>query len=252
VPHAHDDAVTLAEDSGATQVDVLANDTDADGDPLSVGSVQQPGHGTVTCAATVCGYEPAPNFHGSDSFRYAVTDGSLTAFATVSVTVTPVDDPPTAGSIEVRAVSGSPTGLDLLATATDVDGDEVTLLGHADPRHGTLSCGPGAHCTYTSAAGYTGPDSFTYTVSEVPSAARTAAGRLSASATTIEALLTATGEVRIEVVAAPTAGRAGGGLGSLARTGSDVGVVWSAALALLATGLALLMVAAVDRGRRST
>ena len=77
---------------------MLANDTDLDGDTLSVSSVTAPAHGTA--AANPDGtitYTPAANYNGADSFSYTVGDGNGgTATATVTVTVTGVNDGPVA------------------------------------------------------------------------------------------------------------------------------------------------------------
>ena len=54
----------------------------------------------------------------------------------------------------------------MLANDTDVDGDLLTVSGSTNGTHGTATCGVGGTCTYTPAAGYSGPDSFTYTVSD--------------------------------------------------------------------------------------
>ena len=97
-----DDAATVAEDSAATAVDVLANDTDVDGGPKSIASVTQPANGTVviTGGGTGLTYQPNANYCNSppgttpDTFTYTLTPGGSTA--TVTVTVTCVDDPPVA------------------------------------------------------------------------------------------------------------------------------------------------------------
>ena len=98
-PVAVDDTATVAEDSRAHAIDVLANDTDPDtGDTLTITAVTQPANGTVviTGAGTVT-YTPDANFTGTDTFTYTVTDGAVaTDTATVTVTVTPVNDAPTA------------------------------------------------------------------------------------------------------------------------------------------------------------
>ena len=96
-PTAVDDSATVAEDSGASAIDVLANDTDTDGGPKSVASVTQPANGTVVITGGGSGltYQPAANFCSAtpDTFTYTLNGGDS---ATVSVTVTCVDDPPTA------------------------------------------------------------------------------------------------------------------------------------------------------------
>ncbi len=100
-PTAGNDAITVAEDSGATVVNVLANDSFAPdvGETLTVTAVTQPANGTVTLVAGVVSYTPNANYFGTDSFTYTVSDGNGgTATATVNVTVTAVNDNPTAGN----------------------------------------------------------------------------------------------------------------------------------------------------------
>ena len=81
-------SATTPQDTPVT-VDVLANDTDPNGDVLSVTSVSTPGHGTVAIVAGGVRYTPAAGFVGSDSFGYSISDGhGGTAAAIVSVTVT--------------------------------------------------------------------------------------------------------------------------------------------------------------------
>ncbi|NOY46225.1 MAG: tandem-95 repeat protein, partial [Deltaproteobacteria bacterium] len=124
-PVAANDAATTDEDTPVA-VEVLVNDSDVDGDALSVTAVGSPTHGTVSWGPSSVTYTPDPNYHGMDSFTYTVSDGSATAGAEVTVTVLPVNDPP--------AISGSPP---LLAparseyrftpTASDADGDALTF-----------------------------------------------------------------------------------------------------------------------------
>ena len=72
-PNAVDNSLTTAEDT-AGNVNVLANDTDVDGDTLTVTTLTPTAaHGTVSCtAAGVCTYTPAANYNGPDSFTYTV------------------------------------------------------------------------------------------------------------------------------------------------------------------------------------
>jgi VCBS repeat-containing protein len=99
VPAATDDAYSTAEDTQLT-VDapgVLANDSDADGDALSAVVGSGLAHGTLTLNANGSfAYTPAANFNGADSFTYRASDGSATSnLATVSITVSSVNDAPT-------------------------------------------------------------------------------------------------------------------------------------------------------------
>ncbi len=88
-PVAVADAATTAEDT-AVSIAVLTNDSDLDGDTLTVSAATTPAHGTaaVNPDGTIT-YTPAANYNGADSFSYTVGDGNGgTATATVSVTVT--------------------------------------------------------------------------------------------------------------------------------------------------------------------
>jgi len=87
VPVARDDSATTSANV-AVDINVLGNDTDADGDTLSIASVTQPAHGTASINGASAHYVPATGFSGSDSFSYNVTDGADSASATVAVTVT--------------------------------------------------------------------------------------------------------------------------------------------------------------------
>jgi hypothetical protein len=153
------------EDAAATSVDVLANDTDVDGGPKTVASVVQPAHGTVTIAgdSRSVSYKPDANFCGSDSFTYKLNGGSQ---ATVSVTVNCVDDPPVAvDDSKTVAQDSGPTSVDVLANDTDLDGGPKSVASATQPAHGTSAvAGDSGSVSYQPAAGYCGPDSFTYTL----------------------------------------------------------------------------------------
>jgi hypothetical protein len=93
-PLAMDDTLTTAEDT-AVEAGVLANDHDPDGDTLSVTAVTQGAHGAVALQAGGVVYTPSADYAGPDAFGYTVSDGrGGTASATVTVTVTAVNDPP--------------------------------------------------------------------------------------------------------------------------------------------------------------
>ncbi|MCU9840596.1 Ig-like domain-containing protein, partial [Ruegeria sp. WL0004] len=89
--------------------DVLANDTDVDGGPQSIASVTQPGNGSVvfTGGGTGLTYQPDPNFFGIDTFTYSLTPGGSTA--TVTVTVTAVNDAPEVSVTQVVAALAEDT-----------------------------------------------------------------------------------------------------------------------------------------------
>jgi hypothetical protein len=164
-PVAVNDSATFAEDSGANAVDVLADDTDIDGGPKTVGAKTDGAHGTVAITGGGSGltYQPAANYCGSDSFTYELNGGST---ATVSVTVTCVDDPPTAVADSDTVLENSAAqAIDVLANDTDIDGGPISVTGKTNGAHGSVATiGGGAGLTYQPEANYCGPDSFTYTL----------------------------------------------------------------------------------------
>ena len=109
-PNAVADSKSLLEGADATAIDVLANDTDKDGGTKSVASATQPAHGTVVVSGGGTGltYKPAAGYCDTtpDTFKYKLNGGSE---ATVSVTVTCVDDPPPADQ-GTPADPGTPSG----------------------------------------------------------------------------------------------------------------------------------------------
>ncbi len=128
LPEAADDAASTVEDVAVT-VDVLANDTDPDGDGLSMASVSAPGNGTAAISAGGVLYTPAANWHGTDRFTYTVDDGrGGTAEAAVEVTVAPVNDAPEAvGTIPAQSLDegGEPARIELGPFFDDLDGDAL-------------------------------------------------------------------------------------------------------------------------------
>ncbi len=89
-PVAVDDSGTTTQDTPVI-IDVLENDSDQDGDTLSVLTTSDPGNGTVEVLTDqTVEYTPVNGFSGDDQFTYTISDGYLTATATVTVSVTPV------------------------------------------------------------------------------------------------------------------------------------------------------------------
>jgi VCBS repeat-containing protein len=179
------DEPVAAADSGSTDEDVpltvaaaqgvLANDTDPDGGPLTATKVSDAAHGAVTLNPDGSyRYEPAPDYHGEDSFAYRASDGAAdSSTATVTITVGPVDDAPAAAddAITVRQDAAS-SPVDVLANDTDVDGGPKRVAAVDDPSRGQatvaadgsgLSYAPDPdYCNSGSDGG--GPDTFGYTL----------------------------------------------------------------------------------------
>jgi VCBS repeat-containing protein len=129
-------------------------------DPLTWTIVTQPSHGVLSGTGAAKTYTPALNYNGPDSFTFRVNDGTVNSnTATVSITVTAVNDAPVAN---VQSVStNEDTAKAITLVATDVENNPLTWAIVAQPAHGALS-GTAPALTYTPAANYTGADSFTF------------------------------------------------------------------------------------------
>lgn len=166
-PVAADDSAVTAEDQPVT-VAVLANDIDPDGDPLTPTVTTGPANGTavVNAATGTIVYTPDENFNGVDSFTYTVSDGLKTDTATVTVTVTPVDDAPVAKDDAASGPEGTAIVIDVLANDTDVDGGPkvITAVTQPESGNGTVTY-VGGTVTYTPVdPEFSGEDTFTYTL----------------------------------------------------------------------------------------
>src|SRR5438067_4028505 len=156
-PVANAQSVTTAEDTAAA---ITLTGSDVDGDALTYVVATQPAHGTLTGTAPNVTYTPALNYNGPDSFTFTVKDATLVSTAaTVTITVTPVNDPPVANAQSVTTAEDTAEAITL--TGSDVDGDALTFTIATQPAHGTLT-GTAPNLTYTPAANYNGPDSFTF------------------------------------------------------------------------------------------
>ena len=150
---------------------VLANDTDADGDPLTATLVSGPAHGSVNFNADgTFSYTPLANHNGDDTFTYKAFDGALYGpVTTVTLIAFPVNDAPVAlddayATDEDQALTIAAPGV--LANDSDVDGDSLTPTLVTGPAHGTLVFNGDGSFTYSPVANFNGSDSFTYTVSD--------------------------------------------------------------------------------------
>ena len=143
---------------------VLANDSDPDGDELSAILVSQPGNGSVQLNSNgTFSYTPNAGFSGNDSFSYRANDGELNSGqATVSLTVgetIPPNRPPRA----VNDPFGSNyAGKNVLANDIDPDGDTLTAAVVSSPQSGDLNLRSDGSFTYTPEPGFSGDVSFTY------------------------------------------------------------------------------------------
>ena len=165
LPVAGDDAAATAEDTPVS-ISVLANDSDLDGDPLTIVNAGQPANGAAATNGTQLVYTPAANFHGVDAFVYTVADGhGGQASALIVVTVTPVNDNPVALPDSAATAIDTAVTIAVLNNDSDVDGDTLSVSTLGLPAHGGATT-DGVTVTYTPNAGFIGSDSFSYTVSD--------------------------------------------------------------------------------------
>jgi hypothetical protein len=152
-------SVSVAEDTG---VPVLLGATDADLDPLTFTVVVGPTKGTLSGTPPNLVYLPNTNAFGADTFTFLANDGAVdSAPATVSLTITPINDAPVA---QAAAVSGPEDSvIPVLLTALDVDGDalEYTVVG--SPSSGTLIGTPPA-LSYIPPTNFHGTDTLRFKV----------------------------------------------------------------------------------------
>ncbi|MBN8820645.1 MULTISPECIES: Ig-like domain-containing protein [unclassified Spirosoma] len=155
---------------------VLANDTDKLGNPASLTNVTvpvagQPANGTVTAGANGClVYTPAPGFTGTDSFTYTICDKvDPTKCSSTTVTIVVNSKAPTANPDNQTTPFNTPVTVCVLANDTDKLGNparltNVTTPVAGQPANGTVTAGANGCLVYTPAPGFTGTDSFTYTI----------------------------------------------------------------------------------------
>jgi hypothetical protein len=166
-PVAVGDSASTPEDT-AVVVDVLGGDTDVDGDALAVASVGAGANGLATVGVGgLVTYTPTEGWSGTDSFTYVVADGAGgTDTATVTVTVAPVNDAPTAGDDAYAGAEGAPIVGNVLDNDSDEDGDVLTVFAWGGPAGGSLTGAPDGTFTYTPAAGFSGTVTVTYDVTD--------------------------------------------------------------------------------------
>ncbi|MFG1248770.1 Ig-like domain-containing protein [Xanthobacter flavus] len=187
-PVAQDDTRTIAEDTALViqASSLVGNDTDLDGDSLTVTAVGEASHGTVALVNGQITFIPDADYNGPASFTYTVSDGKGgTDIATVAVNVAPVNDAPVAGDDTLsmnedsalvifpgaypgisipRPTVALPTS-SVLGNDTDAEGDALTIVAVGGASHGSVELINGTLVFYPD-PDYTGPASFTYTVSD--------------------------------------------------------------------------------------
>ncbi|MCA6690213.1 tandem-95 repeat protein, partial [Vibrio parahaemolyticus] len=165
-PNAENDVITTEEDTAVT-IDVLVNDSDVEGDVLSIQSASVPSEqGSVDIVDGKLVFTPAENFNGEATITYIVTDGDLTDEANVTVTVTPVNDSPVAVDDTVSTQEDTVVIIDVLPNDSDVDGDKLSIQSASVPKEqGTVEVVDGK-LVFTPAENFNGDAEITYTVTD--------------------------------------------------------------------------------------
>jgi hypothetical protein len=164
-PVAVNDPFPVTNEDVATTTNVLANDSDPDGDPLTIISVTTPASGTTAIISNRIVYTPTLNYFGTDIFTYTISDGALTDTARVTVTVNGINDAPVATNATASTAEDSPENITIIPDfASDPEGP-LTILSVGTPTLGTVTYNTSV-ITYTPSSDLNGTDIFTYTVTD--------------------------------------------------------------------------------------
>ncbi len=164
VPVAENQTVTTPEETAAL---ITLSGSDGDGDTLTFEVVLGPSNGSLSGTPPSLTYTPAPNFNGVDSFTFKANDTKADSnVATVTVTVSPVNDAPVAVGDSATVTQNS--GLNMISVLTndfDADGDTLIVSAVGPASNGTTST-DGLGANYMPNVGFCGVDAFIYTVTD--------------------------------------------------------------------------------------
>ncbi len=171
-PTAANSNLTTPEDQAVSGTVTAGNDS---GLPITYLVQQGVTNGTLDLGSSTgsFSYTPQENYAGTDSFTFlARDDNGDSNIATVSITITAVNDPPTAQNAAITINEDSVTNGQL--QAQDVDGDALTYTVAANPTRGTVTINTSGSFTYTPNTDISGTDSFTFQVSDEQATSNTA------------------------------------------------------------------------------
>ena len=166
-PQANPDFATTTENT-PVHINSLSNDVHPDFEDMHIQSVTDPSNGSVILRPDgTFEYTPDDRFHGNDSFYYTIEDESgETSTALVSVVVSNFVNPPIAVADSATTQENVPVVIEVLNNDSDPDDDAVTITGTSTPSNGTLTVQDDGTILYTPRDGFTGNDSFLYTISD--------------------------------------------------------------------------------------
>ena len=161
-PVALNDAIRINRNAGATLIPVLVNDSDVDGDTLTVTSVTAPTNGTASNSGNGVVYTPRAGFFGTDTFSYTISDGKGGS-ASATVTVTVADQAPVAVDDTATVANGGTVTVSPLANDRDPEGGVLRVTGIDQPASGTAVL-EGNNVRYTAVPGFTGVVTIPYRI----------------------------------------------------------------------------------------
>src|SRR6056297_708559 len=181
IPLAEDDTAETTGDT-AVSIDVLGNDSDPDGDPLSV-TTASAANGSVTVEDdNSLTYTPNAGFTGPDTITYEISDGAGgMATAGVAMSVAAANSAPLAEDDTAETTEDTAVSIDVLGNDSDPDGDPLTVTAASAP-NGSVTVEDDNSLTYTPNAGFTGPDTITYEISDGAGGTATASVAMSVAA----------------------------------------------------------------------
>lgn len=149
-------------------------DYDLDGDFLNISTVSKPAHGTAELTSDGVGfnraivYTPDAGYTGADSFSYTIIDNKGgSASTTVTLNAPRINGNPIANPDPTTTTPARAATINVLQNDSDPNGDTISLTGVSRPQNGTTKINAdGRTVVYTPNAGFSGTDSFTYTISD--------------------------------------------------------------------------------------
>ncbi|MEP2955424.1 MAG: Hint domain-containing protein [Sulfitobacter sp.] len=164
-PVAEDDVLEIDEDTSGN-VDVLGNDSDSDGDTLTITMASCPVGDVIINDDGTLTFTPNADFNGDTTITYTVDDGNGgTDTGTVNVTVNPVNDAPVANDDTASTTGTEAVVIPVLDNDTDVDGDTLSVAD-ASSDDGTVTINDDGTITFVANDDFSGDATITYTVSD--------------------------------------------------------------------------------------
>ena len=147
-------------------INVLSNDSDVDGDTLTVSTATAPNGSVAIQSDQTLNYTPNADFNGTDTISYSIDDGnSGTASSSVNVTITAVNDAPVATADSQTTNEDTLVNLNVLSNDSDVDGDTLTVSTATAP-NGSVAIQSDQTLNYTPNPNFNGTDTISYSIDD--------------------------------------------------------------------------------------